>query len=212
MRDRPRGPGRPPHEPTEETREIVVAMVARGDGHAEIAEAIGVSEPTLLKHYEEELDTPGPQAALALDGEETPRVPRPPEARGGRPEHVPTKRSRERVEILVAAGQSQWQIASVLGISVPTLVRHYSEELDNGRAKRDAEVLEALYQAAAIEKNVTAMKAWLARDRELQDPLHRQPSPEPARAQGETLGKKEQARLLARSAHEGTDWADLLPH
>lgn len=202
MSDRPRGPGRPQHEPTDETRGTVTAMVARGEAPAAIAAAIGISEPTLLRHYEDEMATPGPQAALPLGGEETPRQPRESEARGGRPEHIPTKRNRERVEVLVAAGQTQWQIAAVLRVSVPTLVKHYAAELDDGRARKDAAVLEALY-AGAKKGNVGAIRTWLGRLRPAEGP-HDQPSAAPrAEPTGMALGKKEQQAELARQAARG---------
>ena len=48
---------RPPHVPTKVDRDTVSVMVAGGIGQADIARARGVSEPTLRKHYKEELAT-----------------------------------------------------------------------------------------------------------------------------------------------------------
>lgn len=47
--------GRPPHEPTEETRRVVEVMAACGDTYSDIALALGIVENTLKKHYRAEL-------------------------------------------------------------------------------------------------------------------------------------------------------------
>lgn len=54
MTKRP-GPGRPTHEPTDETREVVCKMSACGVTHDAIAHIVGVSDETLRKHYGGEL-------------------------------------------------------------------------------------------------------------------------------------------------------------
>lgn len=51
------GPGKPPHEPTEENRITVAKMSAYGMTQDVISKCIGVSEPTLRLYYREELDT-----------------------------------------------------------------------------------------------------------------------------------------------------------
>ncbi len=60
--------GRPPFEPTEKQRGQVEAMVRYGISEAEISRAIGISEPTLRKHFAEEIDT-GATKANAQVGE-----------------------------------------------------------------------------------------------------------------------------------------------
>jgi len=53
----PRGRGRPPHQPTKETRRLV-AMGARGaTPHHEIARALGIGIHTLRRDYKTELRT-----------------------------------------------------------------------------------------------------------------------------------------------------------
>ncbi len=47
--------GRPPHQPTAERRRQARAMALRGIPHRHIAAVLGVSEPTLRKHYGAEL-------------------------------------------------------------------------------------------------------------------------------------------------------------
>lgn len=63
-------------------------------------------------------------------------------------EHQPTTKTRDAVEMLVASGIQQQHVAGVLGISVPTLKRHYSEELELGKAKKLAAVAATVFQAA----------------------------------------------------------------
>mgnify|MGYP002132467496 FL=1 len=205
----PRRRGRPPHQPTPETRATVAAMVASDKPVADIAAAIGISEPTLRAHYAVELTAARPQINFPFAESPASPSPRPPAApsRAGRPEHVPTQETRERVEVLIAGGMPTWQIAAAVGVSEPTLRFHYPTELDAGRARKTALVLEAQFRAATEGGNVAAQKAWLARATELQDP----PEPSPSRTV-ETPGKKAAAAEAARTAAFGTDWENLLPH
>lgn len=199
-----RKPGRPSHQPTAETRAAVVAMVGEDRAVSQIAIAMGLSEPTLRAHYALELASPRPQKNFAFADSGAPKPRRAPTPRAGRPEHVPTDESREKVEILVAGGLRVWQIAAALRIAEPTLRQHYPEELDAGRSRRTAEILEAMFQAAR-SGNVSAMKGFLAQSVELNDPP-------PAATRAEPLGKKEAAQLAAMTAAEGTDWDKLLPN
>src|ERR1700733_14601393 len=48
---------RPPHQPTKVDRDTVSVMAAGGIAQADIARCRGISEPTLRKHYAEELAT-----------------------------------------------------------------------------------------------------------------------------------------------------------
>lgn len=50
------GAGRPPHEPTEETRKLVEALTACGIKVDECAKLVDVTPKTLRKHYRRELD------------------------------------------------------------------------------------------------------------------------------------------------------------
>jgi DNA invertase Pin-like site-specific DNA recombinase len=47
----------------------------------------------------------------------------------GRPQHMPTDRHRAQVRQLRAAGFCQAEIAAAIGITAPTLLRHYHHEL-----------------------------------------------------------------------------------
>ena len=56
------GPGRPSHQPTDEFRKIVEAMVAYGIPLEDISNVLGIDRKTLSKHYSAEIDTAAAQA------------------------------------------------------------------------------------------------------------------------------------------------------
>lgn len=78
-------------------------------------------------------------------------------ASAGRPEFKPTAAHRRKVEELVSCGVSQEDCARAIGISKPTLVKHFEEELSSGAAKKRAEVISMLYKAAK-KGNVSAQR------------------------------------------------------
>ena len=66
-------------------------------------------------------------------------------------QHVPTPQTRQLVEMLSFAGYPQAQIAKSLtaeGISVPTLKKHYADELEGSKVRRLAGVAGMAYQMA----------------------------------------------------------------
>lgn len=77
--------------------------------------------------------------------------------KGGRPPFKPTPALRRKVEELVSCSMSQDDVARALGITAPTLVKHFPEELANGAAKKRSEVIGMLYKAAR-GGNVTAQR------------------------------------------------------
>lgn len=82
--------------------------------------------------------------------------------RRGRPEHVVTKKNRNRVSMLVALGWTNQRIAPVLGITLPTLRKHYFFELRQREAARDkleARRLEMAWQLAEAG-NVAALREF----------------------------------------------------
>ena len=114
---------------------------------------------------------------------------------------------------------SQEQIASALGISVPTLVKYFAVELDSGANAKRMEAMAALY-ATAKKGNVAACKAVLAIEAAKpprgaapeagtgDSPPAEAPAPAPRAAR---LGKKEVAQLEAGSAAQGSAWEGVLP-
>lgn len=126
----------------------------------------------------------------------------------GRNEHVPTAENANKIRLLLVADWTCAQIAAELGISVPTLRKHYFQGRRNPRELALAEVrgrvLLQLDQEAAAG-NVSAMKE-IRKVAEIAalDRLPKTPS-----AQAEKLGKKEQRR---RAAHRATGgWGERLP-
>ena len=78
----------------------------------------------------------------------------------GRPPHLATADTRNKVYILSTVGTRHEDIATVLSISHDTLVKYYKEELDKGRIEANASVAETLFKQAK-EGNTTAMIFWL---------------------------------------------------
>jgi len=122
-----------------------------------------------------------------------------------RPEFQVTDELRRRVAIAAGSGtMTHEEIAIGLGISRPTLEKHFELELAEGAYARRLEVIEAMH-AAALKGNVTAAREYLART-----PRASPTKPEDKPAKPEKVGKKEQADREARTAHEGTSWDGLL--
>jgi len=80
--------------------------------------------------------------------------------KGGRPPHLPTSDTRNKVFMLSSVGTRHEDIATVLNISADTLTKYYKEELDKGRIEANASVAETLFKQAK-EGNTTAMIFWL---------------------------------------------------
>jgi hypothetical protein len=82
----------------------------------------------------------------------------------GRPPFEATPSRRARVLELAAGGQAQRAIAQQLGITVPTLARHFHAEIADARARRRAEAEAALAAAeaavAAAHRAVSGVLAW----------------------------------------------------
>lgn len=204
-------------------------MRAAGALVSEIAEAVGVSLPTLRASFGAELaDRPaaGPDLFSAApradepvaDPLPLPMQTRPAKARrkaaGGRPRHEPTGRSRDRVRILVAAGMGTAEIAVALGISEPTVRRHYAAELATGGAEKRAELIERLYRTA-MAGNTTALREMLAMiDKaaleRVADTVDARAQSDAASRKPETPGKKEQAAEDARTIAVTSKWAAVL--
>jgi len=89
---------------------------------------------------------------LSKDNEEGGKV--------GRPPHLVSDDTRNKVYTLSTVGTRHEDIASVLNISHDTLVKYYKEELDKGRIEANASVAETLFKQAK-EGNTTAMIFWL---------------------------------------------------
>lgn len=81
----------------------------------------------------------------------------------GQPAHKPTANQRDMVKTLTAFGIQQDLIAKKIKISVPTLEKHYRDELDFGMMDANAAVAGALFKTATNAKitgHVTAGIWW----------------------------------------------------
>ncbi len=218
MADEKKSRGRAPFSPTDDQR-ARVRDLARSKTHEEIAADIGVSQPTLRRHFASELKPAGQEGPSLLDCQLPPpklsrKAATPEEAKpAGRPEHEPNYETRRTVELLVAAGTPMPQIAHTLGISEPTLRKHYPEQIGQGRAKVFASMLASLH-AAARKGNVAAIGRMIdiIQHAEMEDISARLRG----KAQGqkpdkaEPLGKKAQAAQDALDAASKGSWASLL--
>lgn len=175
---------RPQFQPTDEQRKIVRDLAAEGTSQALIAKKLDIAATCLRKYFRAELD----------DGM----------AAAGHAGFHPTIEQRDEVSIL-AGRVNESIIASRIGCSVPTLLKHCRSELDTGFAHRNADMWVFLYRQAE-KGNVTAIKEFERRTAMLifgpgQQPKRseQRPSPNlPAEAREAPLGKKEMAKLTAQ--------------
>lgn len=133
----------------------------------------------------------------------------------GRPEHVWTLKNSNRINLLFATGHDLKDAAKVLGISMPTLRKHYFSEVaqwETARLKLKAQQLEQLH-AEGQAGNVAAIKelfkqmdrgAWAGGARDMSQPVKPAKAPKP--------GKKEQLVEAARTGTESGEWGSLLKH
>jgi hypothetical protein len=109
------------------------------------------------------------------------------------------------VEALAGFAIPTSKIADVLSISEPTLFKHYADEIQRGAAKVEANLVGNLLRLAggsdgtalkAIMFALTCRFGWS------------QYAPRPAEA--EKPGKKEIAQMAAETAHQTSDWGELV--
>lgn len=86
-------------------------------------------------------------------------------ATGQEQPYVPTTRDREMVRVLASYGVPQDDICVELGITKPTLHKHFRRELDTAMVRANARVAQSLYQKATARDltgaSVTAAIFWL---------------------------------------------------
>lgn len=80
---------------------------------------------------------------------------------GGRPEHEPTSETRKMAEKMSTYGIPQETICSCIGISLPTLHKHYRHELDTGAAFCIVNVADRLIHKALVENDAASIIFFL---------------------------------------------------
>ena len=75
--------------------------------------------------------------------------------------YKPTDEVRKTVSELTSFGVPQENIARIIGISVPTLVKYYRDEIDLATDKANAEVAKTLFQMAKSGETPSATFFWL---------------------------------------------------
>lgn len=121
-------------------------------------------------------------------------------AKPGRPAYKPDDKTRAQVKMLAAMGVPDYDIAKVVGVSGPTLRKHFMAELETGHITANAQVAQSLFnQATNKEKpNVAAAIFWLKCRAQWREDGREEP------------GKKEAREVLSRVADKGTEWDGLL--
>lgn len=126
-----------------------------------------------------------------------------------RPAYKPTAAARRKVSIAAGAGMSHEDIALSLGITRPTLSKHFESELSIGANAKRLEVLVAMF-AAAKKGNVAAQKAYMSTVPAIAAPPAQPDAAGTTPAKPARTGKKEQANIDAQQAGAGTGWDALL--
>jgi hypothetical protein len=125
----------------------------------------------------------------------------------GRPPHIPTEQNRNKVILLLAQGWTDKRIAGALGISEPTLRKHYFRELKVRDIARDR--VEAIGMLTLWEQakggNTAAMKEFFRRHDAAISPIY----DERVKDATERRGKKEQDRQEAENPP--SSWESVIP-
>ncbi len=131
-------------------------------------------------------------------------------AKGGRPPHEPNEKTRSQVKTLAAMGIEVPDIVKVIGLSAPTLRKHYKHELQTGKIEANAKVAGTLYKLAtdATKPNVTAAIFWLKTQAGWREADQRPFFVEEVKPP--KIGKKDAANAAATTAQVGTTWEALL--
>lgn len=130
----------------------------------------------------------------------------------GRPEYTPDEKTKQNVIVLAGVGVSHEVIAAVVGISKPTLEKHYAHQLAHGAETANALVAANLFKQATKDdpRAINAIALWLKCRAGWNEhgPLPRVMREQQERA--EKLGKKDEADLLAKNPDESTPMGALM--
>jgi hypothetical protein len=117
--------------------------------------------------------------------------------------HVPTEATRSQVDAMAGYGVPEHSISAVLKINPKTLRKHYRDELDTAHIRANSAVAQSLFRKAIGDgpQSVTAAIFWAKtrmgwKDRDA--------------AEYAEIGKKEEAKVAAKTAGHGTEWGEDL--
>lgn len=127
--------------------------------------------------------------------------------RWGRPSFGKSKENQELVALLKAANWTVLRIARHLGCDEKTLRKHFSRELEQG-----ADLIEAMALQVTLKKMRQGNSVATGRILDLAEKanLTVPPRKDKPSTPDDKLGKKEQANLDARTAHEDGEWGSVL--
>lgn len=129
--------------------------------------------------------------------------------KGGRPPHKPSGQQRQEVEALAGWGVPHDDIAILVGISKPTLLKRYPKELDFGKARALARVRKNAFVAAfngeawAICFILKTQAGWSERQRVALEGPNGEPIPAPTF--GISFGDGGPGADVPEHAEPGTD-------
>jgi AraC-like DNA-binding protein len=157
--------GRKAYIPRDDDVEKVRAMASAGERNGPIAEALGVSIPTLQKKFgpllrETRASSPTEMQLPLGEGAAVQPIRTPTRPKGkstGRKRYEPSDRDRKRVALLLADNQRKDLIARLMGVSLPTFEKAFADEIEMASISLVAANLERLEKAASAGK-VAAMK------------------------------------------------------
>jgi hypothetical protein len=219
--------GRKAFVPTDAQRADVARLVADRAHVDAIAAVIGISTPTLRKHFAAELgDTLSGGANLFAAVEQRPPLAALPAPKtdgrgkgGGRPRFEPSREQRGRVMEMIAVGtMDEAAIARAIGVSAPVYRRAFRAEIAGGRQVKRAEVIEMLFRAGRKGSVPALTRLADMMDRaDLGDLAEKvrdgadADADRPQRARAEdAVGKKLQAKLDASKELADGEWSGLL--
>jgi hypothetical protein len=82
--------------------------------------------------------------------------PEKPKNRGGRPKFVYDAKTARQIMTLASWGMPQVQIATLFGITVNSMAKHYRNELDKGMARGNSKIAKTLFKKA-MDGDISAL-------------------------------------------------------
>ncbi|MED5546116.1 MAG: hypothetical protein VYD90_12775 [Pseudomonadota bacterium] len=129
-----------------------------------------------------------------------------------RPQHAPSAENLEKIIILLGMGRSEADCAAAIGLSVPTMKKHYFSHAEVRKAKRHAGlVLEAELLARLNEQSLAGKTSATEKLLKRLDKARLGPVPTAQTRASKRKGVKEERRDAAYDAGRGDDgWGPLL--